>query len=512
MILDSVFGPWRPDLPDLNNPGVTVARNVTPGIGALNGSVTYNPLRRAAVFSNTAMASRPTGTAVGQDQFGNAKVYGGCASKLYRLSPETRAWTDISRSGGYTSGSRDRWNSVEFGSYQIFSNFNDDPQYIDMNSDDAPGTTFKPLTSLARGRYIGTHKGFVILGNTWDPLDGAKINRIRWSGQELPGDWAFSAQTQADFQDIHGYGAIQGIVCNDSVWIYMQRAIVQMTYIGAPYVFRVDTRVEGKGCTIPESLITVEGKTFFFSEDGFYMHERGDQLAPIGIGKVNKYFLADADVSQFQYMTAVADPRETLIYWSYVSNEAVDGTPDKMLIYNYQTGEWSEAEATADFLFNARSLPWTIDQLDKYGSIDNVPASFDDPIWAGGNAMMWAMDVTGKIYSFSGPTLSALIETQEQHLINSVRALDPRLMGDRTNVLGVRPFFEGFGASVAISVGSRSLSNEEVTWSMPSTTHPDTGFAPFRLQNRFHRFRLQLNGDWQKAYMVQIDANSAGFR
>jgi len=507
LIIDSVFGPWRPDLPDLNNPGVTVARNVTPGIGALQGSVTYGPLKRASLYSNTSMASRPIGTAVGQDQYGNAKVYGGCATKLYELVPETRQWSDVSRAGGYVTAGSDRWNSVEFGSYQIFTNYADEPQYLDMNLPNP----FANLTTLAKGKYIGTHKGFVILGNTWDALDGAKPNRVRWSGQELPGDWAYSAQTQSDFQDIHGYGSVQGIVCNDSVWVLMQRAIVQMTYIGAPYVFRVDTRVEGKGCNVPESIITVEDKTFFLSEDGFYMLQGGN-LTAIGVGKVNKHFLTDADVSQFQYMTAVADPRETLVYWNYVSHDATDGTPDKTIIYNYTTGEWSDAEATADFLFNSRSLPWTIDQLDEFGSIDAVPASFDDPLWAGGNSLLWGMDATGAIFAFTGTTLQALIETQEQHLINAVRMLNPNARGDRTNVLGVRPFFEGETATAAVSVGSRSQSNGNVLWSPISTTHPDTGFAAFRLQDRFHRFRLQLNGNWNKAYSLQIDANSAGFR
>ncbi len=70
MIIDSTFGPWRPDFPDLNNPGLTMARNVTPGVGATQGSVTYSAMKRASLYSSTSMASRPTGTAVGLDQFG----------------------------------------------------------------------------------------------------------------------------------------------------------------------------------------------------------------------------------------------------------------------------------------------------------------------------------------------------------------------------------------------------------------------------------------------------------
>lgn len=507
MIVDNVFGPWRPDLPDLNNPGVTTAHNVTASVGAIGGSVAFGPVKRASLYSNTSMASRPLGTAVGQDQYANAKVYGGCATKLYKLSPVDRKWTDISRTGGYTTVGTDRWNSVEFGSSQIFTNYNNEPQYIDMNVD----LKFANLTTLAKGRYVGTHKGFVILGNTWDALDGARTNRVRWSALENPFDWTFSAQTQADFQDIHGYGAVQGLVCDDSVWVLMQRAIVQMTYIGAPYVFRVDTRVEGKGCSVPESVITVEGKTFFLSEDGFYRLEKGN-LQNIGNDQINKWFLADADATQFQFMTAVADPRRTLIYWTYVSNAAEDGLPDKVLIYNYQNGLWSSADATVDFAFQGRSLPWTIDQLDEFGSIDNVPASFDDPIWAGGQSMLWGMKVNGAIYSFGGSTMPALIETPEQHLIQSLRMINPNITGDRTNIMGVRPFFEGFGGTASVTVGSRSQSNGNVIWSQPSTTHADTGFAGFRLQDRFHRFRLQLFGEWDKAYSLQIDANSAGFR
>lgn len=507
MIVDNVFGPWRPDLPDLNNPGLTVAHNAVASAGAIGGSVSFSPLKRATLYSDTSMASRPLGTSVGQDQYANAKVYGGCATKLYKLSPVTRQWTDISRSGGYATIGTDRWNSVEFGSYQIFTNYNNEPQYIDMNVD----VQFANLTSLVKGKYTGTHKGFVFLGNTWDPLDGAKPNRVRWSGQELPGDWGFSAQTQADFQDIHGYGAITGLVCNDSVWVLMQHAIVQMTYIGAPYVFRVDTRVEGKGCTVPESVITVEGRTYFLSDDGFYGLQGGG-ITNIGNDQINKWFLADADPTQYQHMTAVADPRRTLIYWSYVSNAAEDGLPDKMIIYNYQSGLWTTADATVDFLFQGRSLPWTIDQLDIYGSIDNVPASFDDPIWAGGVSLLWGMKINGAIYTFGGTTLPAQIETPEQHLINSIRIIDPTTVGDRTNIMGVRPFFEGYGATASVTVGSRSQSNGTVIWSQPSTTHADTGFAYFRLQDRFHRFRLQLFGEWDKAYSLQIDANSAGSR
>lgn len=175
------------------------------------------------------------GSAIGQDRFGNAKVYGAASTALYKLSPANRQWTDISRTGGYTTTGTESWKFVEFGSLQIGTNYSNEPQFIDMNTD----LKFADLTTLVKGRHINTHKGFVILGNTYDALDGAVPYRVRWSGLEAPSDWNFSAATQADFQDIHGYGAIQGVVTDDSCYVLLQRGIVQMVYIRSPIHFPV---------------------------------------------------------------------------------------------------------------------------------------------------------------------------------------------------------------------------------------------------------------------------------
>lgn len=204
-MIDIPFTSFTPDLPALNNPGLVRAHNASAGGSSSQGGVTFYPLKAASLYSDTVMASRPMASAVGQDRFGNAKVYGAAASALYKLAPADREWTNISRTAGYTTTGTERWKFVEFGSLQIGTNYSNEPQYIDMNTD----LKFADLTTLVKGRHINTHKGFVILGNTYDALDGAVPYRVRWSGLEAPADWTFSAATQADFQDIHGYGAIQ---------------------------------------------------------------------------------------------------------------------------------------------------------------------------------------------------------------------------------------------------------------------------------------------------------------
>lgn len=502
-VIDQPFTSWTPDLPALNNPGLVKAHNGTPGRGSFAGGVTFFPMKAASLYSDTAMASRPLGTAIGQNASGDAKVYGGDATALYKLSPSTRQWTNISRSGGYVTTGKERWKSVEFGSLQLFTNFSDEPQFIDMNQD----IQFANLTTLVKGRHIATHKGFTILGNTYDALDGAVPYRVRWSGIEAPSDWTFNPSTQSDFQDVHGYGSIMGIVTDDQCWILLQRGIVQMQYIGAPYVFSFTDRVVGKGCSVAESVISVEGRHFFLSEDGFYLLSGGG-LTPIGSGRMDKWFLQNADPDKLHLMSVAADPRSSTIYWSFCSVNSPNSRPDMMLIFNYQTGEWSTADATADMIFNSISLPWTIDQLDTYGTLDNVPASFDDPIWSGGKSMLWAMSNEGAVYSFSGQTLELSIETPEYQLS---KVLPNQTGADIASISRARPLFEGNGTA-RIQVGTRRLLSDPIQWSDLKNTNGETGFAYFREKSRFQRFRIRISGDWNTAFAVQIDGQTAGKR
>lgn len=496
------FTTYAPDLAAFNAPGMPKLYNCAPAQGNQPGTVTLLPLKAASLFSSTAMASQPIGAAVGQDKFDTAKVYGGCATKLYRLDAATRQWIDATRTAGnYTTAEGGRWKTVQFGNLQIFSNYYDEIQYIDMNVDQR----FSNLTTLVKARHINTHKGFVIVGDTYDAIDGAMRNRVRWSALENPFDFNFSQATQSDFQDINGMGKVQGVVVDDNCYVLMQRGIVQMTYVGGQLIFQFTDRVTGKGCTAPESVITVENKHFFLSDDGFYMLQ-GGQLTPIGNGRINQWFLDNADLARLNQVTAVVDVRQTLVYWNFTSKTSPDGMPDTQLIYNYAIGEWSTAQATCSFVWNSMSLPWTLDLLDQFVSIDAVPASFDDPLWSGGQNQLWGMDKTGKIYSFSGPTLELSLETPEYQLSSQMEGGK-----DLAIISAVRPLFEGDGTA-RIRVGTKAKMNDNLSWSPLTECNAITGFAYTRSHSRYQRFRLTIAGEWKKAVGIEIQAQPAGKR
>ena len=187
MVIDGVFGPWRPDTPALDNPGVITARNVVPGIGNLPGSVAYYPVRRASLYSDTTLTSRPLGTAIAADRYRNAKVYCGDAGDLYKIDPSDRSWKSCGRDDGYTTADGERWEFADFGGVVVATNFSDDPQYIDKNVD----LQFDALTTLTRGRHFAIVRDFLVLGNTYDALDGEVPYRARWSAYGNPFDWNF---------------------------------------------------------------------------------------------------------------------------------------------------------------------------------------------------------------------------------------------------------------------------------------------------------------------------------
>ncbi|MCZ7931085.1 hypothetical protein O9X90_02075 [Agrobacterium leguminum] len=503
MVIDIPLPHWRPDAADINNPGLKRANNCTPSMGNANGTVTYLPMMSAALYAPSSLDSPSRGLMTGTDSLGNAHVYTGTTSGLYHFDASTQNWANVSGPGGYTTTEQENWESIQYASSIITTNFSDNIQYINMDSLDP----FADLTTLVRGRHITEHRGFVIIGNTQDEFDGQQPSRVRWSALNNPFDWSFSQATQADYQDLRNVGSITGLVSDSDVWIFCTNAIVQMHYIGTPWLYEFSTVVTDRGCTIPSSLITVDGKTYFYGGDGWYVFQKGN-LQPIGVGKIDRFFNESADTENFHLMTAVADgDDEPIIIWSYVSKSTPNGQVDRSLIYNYITGEWSSADARSPMLFQSVTLPWTIDQLDAYGSIDNVPASFDSNIWAGGNDVIWGLDLSGNVYTMTGPVMTATFETAEMQIASSLQ--DAKT--DRAQIQAVRPVYQSQGTAT-VTVGSKQVPNADLIWSNPVSTNDATGYAYVRNQARYHSIRTTISGNWNKISALQVDAITTGGR
>ena len=200
---------------------------------------------------------------------------------------------DKSKSGGYnnstTENERDFWAFTQFGSNIIATNHADNIQKFEEGVDSA----FSDLVSL-KAKYIAVIRDFVVAGYTTE--SSTEYNqRVKWSGINNSSQWTPSQSTQSGFQDIVGsHGNLQAVVGGESFGIiFFERAIYRMDYVGTPLVFQFSKIADNVGAFSPKSVASFGNMIFFLSQDGFYKLTGGQQLAPIGNGRIDNFFFDD---------------------------------------------------------------------------------------------------------------------------------------------------------------------------------------------------------------------------
>lgn len=479
------FGEYLPDLPTFKNPGVTTATNVVPSGNS------YKSMKSPSVYS-TALSNPNLGAYSTRDKDSNVYTYAGDSSALYELSEAT--YSDVSKSGGYTTANDGWWQFATFGEKVIATNFGDDPQIITMG-----GANFENLAGTPpKARSIAIVRNFVVLGNTNDTTDGSVPNRVRWSGIDDETAWTVSSVTQSDFQDLQGDGGwVMQIVGGEYGIVFQERSIWRMSYVGSPIVFQFDEVEKGRGTPAPNSVVKIGSWIAYLGRDGFYIFD-GQRSTPIGSNKVDDVFWSDFDSNYFQRVIAVADPEAQLIYWGYPSTTSSSGRINKILVYNYATNSnmrWSLIDSVdLQSIFQSQAEGYTLEQLDTVSSsLDALEFSLDSRVWTGNSTLLSGFDSDNKQVNFDGAAMDATIETQEEQISS----------GKRSSVTLVRPIVDGSSATVTIQIGERNLLTDSVTWQSEISTN-STGDCPVRSNARYHRARVKITGGFDHAQGVDV--------
>ena len=482
------FGEWLPDQPDFMNAGVVTAENVVPVASG------YAPINEFVAYSGSATDTL-LGVFAAKDDDGNIKLFAGDNARLYEYNSGTNGLDDITNTGGnYSLTSSERWRFVQFGDTVIAAGgIGEELQKFQLGTD----SNFADLsTDAPKADFIAVVRDFVWTGNI-DEGSGRKPYRVKWSAFNDITGWT-AGTDQSDFQDIPDAGNIVGMIGGEYCTILMERAIVRATYSGLPLVFQFDKVETARGCQVSGSICNIGHTVFYLSDDGFYAFD-GSRSQPIGAEKVNHWFFEDFDFAYKNKMTSTVDPQRQLAIWSYVSNDALSTTPNRLLIYNYALNRWSIANVDADLIAPFFTAGYTLEALDNINtSIDALPASLDSALYKGGQ-FLFGGALGDKIYAFTGDPIDATVETAESSLVK----------GKHTIVTRVYPYHEG--GDVTIEVGTRNLHSQAVTFS--SAVAPNTnGFSPFREQGRYHRVRFNISGLWDLAQGIDVDAREIGRR
>src|SRR5262249_21133470 len=132
------FDEWRPDLATLDSKLAGDIENV------LAGSNSYLPVPSLFPFTGAApLPDKLVGLRSARKLDGTWVLIGGTRTKLYRWTPSTVSWTDVSRTtgGAYHVEDGDQWSMDQFGSHMVAVQQGDVPQWIDIES----GTNFDAL-------------------------------------------------------------------------------------------------------------------------------------------------------------------------------------------------------------------------------------------------------------------------------------------------------------------------------------------------------------------------------
>ena len=497
------FGEYLPDLPSSANPGLTVALNtVTDPIG-------YSGIHGLSEISGfSALDSRARGGIAVVDRSGNPYNFAGTETKLYRLADET---SDVSRVAGlpYNANGQARWEFSAFGDVVIAVNPNDETQYYTTGTSEYFNQLGNATSVAPRAAQIGVVGSFVMLGNTFDGVNGQAENAIHWSAIADPFNWpelgtSAAVAVQSDRQVLEGDGgAVQAVTSGSEVGaIFQERAIWRADYSGGDVVFQLNKVDPLRGALIPGLCIPFGRMVFYLSEDGFYLFDYSASRA-IGRGKVDRSFLADIDTAYFDRVSAVADPDNQRIWILYPGAGNSLGMPNKILIYDWGLDRWSHGELTAEILCEAAPIGVNLDSPATPSDPEDIDLaglpSFDSRIVGYGARRLGAYNSSNRLCDFTGAALSSTIETGRKELTP----------GNRCLASSARPIVESVEPSVQVAGIGKIV---ETGIFKNARSMDDTGKASLRSDGRFHIFRVNLKGGFSSAIGMDIEFQRSSSR
>jgi len=529
------FKDWLPDQPSILD-AVSEANNVIPlAIG-------YGPFKTAVDYSANASENLTNVFAAKVDN--DVSIFAGGLTKLYKLDSSDLSLDDVSKVGGYTGVNR--WQFIQFGNYALASNGSEKIQYYDVTS----STVFADLAAAAPvAKYITVVRDFVVGANIGA---GTYPSRVNWSDINDPTDWTAGAASQSDFQELPDGGDITSITGGEFGIVFLEKAIVRMSYIGSPLFFQFDTISRNVGCIEGGSVAQYGGITYFLSDDGFYSCD-GQNIIGIGSEKVDRYFFNNANIGDIDSISAAVDPERNLIIWNYTN---ISGSRS-LLIYNFETKKWCEADTDVNFLSTLATSGTSLEAIDTaynvtagafvvgksytirtvgttsftgigavantvgvlftatgagsgtgiaidmaasaagLKTIDTLVTTLDDRLYKGGKFLFGGVR-DARIITFTGTNATANIITNDlEYGYNSVLTL-------------IRPSVDNGSASV--SVASRRMLNDTITYGS-SVTASEEDRCAVRSAGRYHRISLTPTGaNWSSAIGLDLDYSEQGNR
>lgn len=282
---------------------------------------------------------------------GSFRTFAGTVDAIYEVS--SAAWNDVSKVGGYSTGTGERWRFAQFGSATIATNYSDAVQVSTSGGfSDLSGTPPK-------ARIVTTNGDFVLL---FDYNDGVDSYSDGWwcSGLFDHTTWTPSAATQAaNGRLLKTPGNIVGAKPLGSfVVVYKDNSMYVGQYVGPPVIWQWDLIASSVGAFSHEAIVEVHDVHYFLGRDGIFMFD-GSRPVPVAPLSIRNWLSKEINLEYAHLCIGGYDPKESLIYWFYPSVNS-SGSLDRAIIYNTVTGSFGRyfGSAQAAINYSTPNLTW----------------------------------------------------------------------------------------------------------------------------------------------------------
>jgi len=483
------FGPWLPDRPKLENPGLVNATNVIPTAGG------YAPFQGGTAVTD-ALDDPCQGAASFKQTDGTSYVFAGDEDKLYQL--RNGVWDDVSAKT-YAVSIFSSWRFEQFGTLVLAANGSDRIQKV------RTGTTaiFEEITASPVCQFMAVVRDFLVVG----PVEIGGDRFVQWSATNDVDSWTPTVNSSGIQVLIEG-GPLKGITGGDFGTVLQESTVTRMNFVGGDLVFSFDIIENARGCMVAGSIIQLGAVTYYWSEEGV---ERfgGTNTTNIGEGQVNKTLFDRLNFDAFHKVTAAIDPIRRLVIWAYPTTSE---TVDRLLIYHVGEKRFSDVELTVQVLVSARDVTISIDDI--AGSIDDSPltgfpgvTSLDDLELLGGRRRLSAFNVSNIMETLDGDTLAATM-TMGEFIFSGLGKFVSN--GKKVHVRRLRGAIDG---AHTVSILHRSKIQAAQTEEGPITPEAD-GSAAIKVNDRYQAFQIETAAaaTWNFAQGIDFEEVTKGGR
>jgi len=162
---------------------------------------------------------------------------------------------------------------------------------------------------------------------------------VRWSDQANAYQWVPQVTNQSgEFALSNGSYIMGARATRQEILIWTNTALYSMQYVGYPYVWSFQLLMDNISVMSPNSMVTVNNITYWIGTSKFYKYDGTVHTLPSAL---RQYVFDDLNITQAFQVFAGANEGYNEVWWFYVSNESINNSIDKYVIYNYLDNAWS---------------------------------------------------------------------------------------------------------------------------------------------------------------------------